>query len=1201
MASTPSGQVTTPTHLHPLLDTAPSRARRSRGRADGEPASPRLGGTNYFTLKAQLEQGAEEPNGHGKATWDGSVRGYGKHPKPANAPLIVIDSSSSGALAQPADRPTRLERIFSEHRASSEHEARVLATRWHEYSDAQIESALSSLSGLSPDLEASDRPYCNVLRVLSSTVHNLSKARKELEESRQLLHEKETARRERAEQLMKELPPSELEVAKRLLQSLFPNDDENRHQVLRSHSRSSLTETLTEAIEDEVSIAKSASEERGSFAPSTPASTPASVPESASREDVSQASESASSSKDSKLKRHRRTVSQDQRLPSATPDAAAKADRAFLGDWMGTLWGKSKRNSRVLSVSESAPSTPREDAEFPTQPTPPEASAPSAPSTPSRPNRRRAARSMLGTLGFSILNPMGGPSVPDKPAAGSPDEPNDESSARASSEAPSSDPVLPDERAMVQTPDQLQADLPSPPRPPSIVSHPSILSQPVPEEKHRQGAALRAIVHATRVMTSGPASILVDHGRDAGPLVSQLAYELIRRAREDRVEIREPQKERRKSERPAQEAASPDPDATPLAARTAVGASETLVRAKAKNRKSSVNIPGFASPLFGSFAVQQRQTSAVAEGAPRSLTTDRSNSGGMAAGNALLSPTVSKPGSVPLESIFPADSKPPTHYLSRTYSPLTSRDFQFSLPLPDTASALSVPADDRAREGMTDRFGFLYDASLYDALLLARAARCGNTAPACLTGIKIADRKEDNSWPEDEDLSAGDEVEIVKGVCDCEHDHDEQLLLETASTLTTSTRPTIRSTRTGDSSRSRAGSPAPAPAPAPGPRNNMGILAVDADTPRHVCGATIRKQLAQLVEIHDRRQAAQKREWDAFLRARSRSGARGHAGGVRAAAAGGGGAAALLGLGTAVEEEELAHTEGLIGFAQLGLPAHRDERREFGRLVRLGIPLVYRAKVWLECSGAMEMREPGLFADLLGAAEEGDGVGREIEKDVGRTMPLNVFFGRTGAGVDKLRRVLVAYSRRNPAVGYCQGMNLVTSTLLLVHADEEEAFWVLAAIIERILPEEFFSPTLLSSRACPLVLLDYVREVMPKLHAHLSELGVDLGAICFSWFLSLFTDCLPIETLFRVWDVFLVDGVDVLFRAAFAILRASEQELLQCKSIPAVYVALESLPNRMWEADRLLQLEADLRSTMNHADIQRRHGTHVAHLKEYIS
>jgi hypothetical protein len=106
--------------------------------------------------------------------------------------------------------------------------------------------------------------------------------------------------------------------------------------------------------------------------------------------------------------------------------------------------------------------------------------------------------------------------------------------------------------------------------------------------------------------------------------------------------------------------------------------------------------------------------------------------------------------------------------------------------------------------------------------------------------------------------------------------------------------------------------------------------------------------------------------------------------------------------------------------------------------------------------------------------------------------------------------------RRSPSIGYCQGMNLVTSTLLLVYGNEEEAFWVLSAIIERLLPEDFFSPSLLVSRACPMVLSDYVQELMPKLHAHLVELSVDLPAICFSWFLSLFTDCLPIEVCSRV-------------------------------------------------------------------------------------
>lgn len=151
-------------------------------------------------------------------------------------------------------------------------------------------------------------------------------------------------------------------------------------------------------------------------------------------------------------------------------------------------------------------------------------------------------------------------------------------------------------------------------------------------------------------------------------------------------------------------------------------------------------------------------------------------------------------------------------------------------------------------------------------------------------------------------------------------------------------------------------------------------------------------------------------------------------------------------------------------------------------------------------------------------------------------------------------------------------MNLVAATLLLVHADEEDAFWVLTALIERVLPSGFFAPALLPSRASPLVLLDLVRSHCPKLYGHLNQLEIDLPATCFSWFLSLFTDCLPVATLFRVWDIMFVDGPHVIFRVALAILKNNEQELLKCSTLPAVYVALENLPTRMWDVGKLLQV-----------------------------
>lgn len=51
-----------------------------------------------------------------------------------------------------------------------------------------------------------------------------------------------------------------------------------------------------------------------------------------------------------------------------------------------------------------------------------------------------------------------------------------------------------------------------------------------------------------------------------------------------------------------------------------------------------------------------------------------------------------------------------------------------------------------------------------------------------------------------------------------------------------------------------------------------------------------------------------------------------------------------------------------------------------------------------------------------------------------------------------------------------------------------------------------------------------------------------------------------------------MDGLDVLFRIALGILKDNEQELVLCESISAVYVALENLPTRMWQPDKLLQV-----------------------------
>ncbi|WP_460824506.1 hypothetical protein, partial [Lysobacter olei] len=175
---------------------------------------------------------------------------------------------------------------------------------------------------------------------------------------------------------------------------------------------------------------------------------------------------------------------------------------------------------------------------------------------------------------------------------------------------------------------------------------------------------------------------------------------------------------------------------------------------------------------------------------------------------------------------------------------------------------------------------------------------------------------------------------------------------------------------------------------------------------------------------------------------------------------------------------EVALADGeVIGIAGLGNKGKigRAKWREFRNLVLGGIPVAYRAKIWSECSGASTLRVPGYYDDLVNGhitTQADPGATAQITMDIHRTLTDNIFF-RKGPGVARLNEVLLAYSRRNPEVGYCQGMNLIAGSLLLILPTAEDAFWVLASIIENILPPHYYDHGLVASRADQQVLCQY--------------------------------------------------------------------------------------------------------------------------------
>ncbi|THH10048.1 hypothetical protein EW145_g1603 [Phellinidium pouzarii] len=1231
MTSTPNTPAATSfARNHPLSpDIQSNIGRRGRSRQStvvGEDVRP---STTYFTLKAQAEQGNTLLN-----EWSSSKRGRvaGKAEKrdgdgdlrPSKAKLLV--SAAHGASAA---QESTVQNVNSNGGLSVKETGKfgpvtvsqVLATKWHELSDEQIKDNISRFSSSKPSSEISYQSYHSTMRVISAALEDMSVERDELGKIRVLLEERDKARRNKVEQFINSLPFPEQGVGWRILESFMSEVDETRSIAKRS-SFLSLSQSLNEALNDDVGVKLSNVEEDQIVFSSPSGRAVNDIPDSMLQSEIS---EGSSSPKDNTPSHPDSLVSKS--LPSSISsvpfdNAATVTERPMLGKWMGTWWAKdkAKRERPPLPILTPSPKTSEASPEdlrsaAPTFAVDSPAHGRGAAPHPEKSSRRKASKSVFGSLGFSIMNPTLSAatkrtkSVEDQSDSQSQDSENI-GSIHSVLASPIHDipPVTPIPPQLTKSLDNQDADTTS-----------SLTLSSVKDDIPKQGASLQAIVNATRVMTKDPASILADQGHETSELISRLAVQLIANAREKGIVFGEKHRERRQHRADLPGAIG---DSTPkglIDSSLRADAKATLSRALSSQAtinkgKQAHSMPFLGGPLFGPFIAEQQRKISNAFGVVQTsagiVSSNKASSSSQNAGGDLQpsQQNSQKPRSVPLDSIIPDTAKPPTQYLSKRYVSLTSKDFRTAVQISTAASRYSRDHDDSGSEPLTDRYGFIYDISQYDALLLHRAEECRNSAPACLTGVKIADRREEDEWSDDMD-SSRNVLEIIRDDCDCEDENDYVLnegaqSVDKASVRSTPSQasatdsnksPSLHRRPSNLSSRRRSGTVTGPFAP----KSLTSILSVDVDTLNHVCEKRIRGMLHHLTEIHDEQQDMRKKYWDVFLKQRSKTKTKSLSSGL-SNAGNVGGAAALLGLDTPVDEEELDHSEGLLGFSGMGHSLGRDERRDLERLIRNGVPLLYRAKIWYECSGALEMMEPGVFTDLLNDQQQDGSVVAEIEKDVGRTMPLNIFFGGDGPGIEKLRRVLIAYSRRNPAVGYCQGMNIVTSTLLLVFGNEEEAFWVLSAIIERLLPSDFFSPSLLVSRACPMVLMDYVRELLPNLHAHLMELEVDLPAICFSWFLSLFTDCLPVETLFRMWDLFFVDGLDVLFRVAFGILKANEAELLSCQSISSVYIALESLPTRMWQADRLLQAEADLRGTLVHSDIVRRRNTHVKVLSEML-
>eukprot|EP00347_Sterkiella_histriomuscorum_P004415 403360549 len=188
---------------------------------------------------------------------------------------------------------------------------------------------------------------------------------------------------------------------------------------------------------------------------------------------------------------------------------------------------------------------------------------------------------------------------------------------------------------------------------------------------------------------------------------------------------------------------------------------------------------------------------------------------------------------------------------------------------------------------------------------------------------------------------------------------------------------------------------------------------------------------------------------------------------------------------------------------------------------------------------------------------------RQIQVDLNRTFQDEPYY-KDPRVIKAIENILRAYSVRNPTIGYCQGFNFIVGRLLL------EAFWIFVMIIETMMPLDYYS-NMVGALIDQKAFSQLFEEKFPELFEHLQTMGCDPSLITFQWFACFFSYNVPFQTLIRIWDLFFLKGVKVLFRISFAIIDQIKNELMQTEDFQQIFKTLDMFPAKLNNFEILMQ------------------------------
>eukprot|EP00117_Sycon_ciliatum_P035215 scpid28342/ scgid26743/ Rab GTPase-activating protein 1; GAP and centrosome-associated protein; Rab6 GTPase-activating protein GAPCenA len=260
-----------------------------------------------------------------------------------------------------------------------------------------------------------------------------------------------------------------------------------------------------------------------------------------------------------------------------------------------------------------------------------------------------------------------------------------------------------------------------------------------------------------------------------------------------------------------------------------------------------------------------------------------------------------------------------------------------------------------------------------------------------------------------------------------------------------------------------------------------------------------------------------------------------------------------------------------------------------------GVPEPLRGRVWEMLAGLTA--DSDLLDNFRVLVTKESPQERIILEDINRTYPAHEYFREDGEGQRALYKISKAYSIYDKEVGYCQGLSFLIAALVL-HMPMEQAFGCLVQLMYQYEVRDLFRNEFTRLKLNLFQLQKLLEDAMPDLAQHLAAESVETHMFASQWFLTLYSSKFPLHAVYRILDLFLSEGSDVIFQVGIALLKIAKAELLALDFEGILKYFRVQLPKKFSTEEQAARLLRQVVSTkISQRKLKKFSKDYVAHLE----